>query len=436
MSTNNRQRRTAKAKQRAKARSRHRSATDGPFTTRHGPGPADTTESNTAAAIGALRRLVVGRMRGRPDPAAESAFARFPPGCRQAAIDDVAVTVIEQAVDGHWTPHDLREVARRRLTAPGSAEYLLGVLAAVTARHDPATVAPEWRAELAGVEPITGCRGWALGHDLAWDAAASQLVELLSIVLGLPRLQPIIPAPGRWRPRADDASHVDERILGKVRGLLAKAESTTFEEEAEALTAKAQELMTAYSIERAVAEADQPAIPRPATRRVWIDAPYVDGKSLLIQQVAAANGCRGVFAKHLGVVTLVGFAADLAFVELLSTSLLLQSSRAMRLAGSHIVNGTSRTRSFRQSFLVAYAARIGERLRASAGATQSVATESHGAAVLPVLAARDDAVADRFAELFPDSVARSVSVSNRAGYGAGRAAADLAQLDAHDGIEQ
>ena len=42
---------------------------------------------------------------------------------------------------------------------------------------------------------------------------------------------------------APDSARPDEKVLGRVRALLAKAESTTFPEEAEALTAKAQELM-------------------------------------------------------------------------------------------------------------------------------------------------------------------------------------------------
>ena len=61
---------------------------------------------------------------------------------------------------------------------------------------------------------------------------------------------------------------------------------------------------------------------------------------------------------------MVGFAGDVEAVELLFTSLLVQATAAMMRAGSRTGrNGRSRTRSFRQSFLHAYAVRIGQRLR-------------------------------------------------------------------------
>jgi hypothetical protein len=107
----------------------------------------------------------------------------------------------------------------------------------------------------------------------------------------------------------------------------------------------------------------------------------------------------------------------------------------MTLAGSHSTRaGTSRTRSFRQSFLVAFASRIGERLRQSAGTTEAAADASHEGTLLPVLAARIRAVDDRLDELFPQLRRRDVSVSNAAGWGAGRAAADLAQFDIRDAV--
>jgi hypothetical protein len=51
------------------------------------------------------------------------------------------------------------------------------------------------------------------------------------------------------------------------------------------------------------------------------------------------------------------------------------------------------------------------------------------AQLLPVLAARERVVDELFEEMFPQSVSRSFSVGNAAGWHAGRAAADLAVLD-------
>ena len=72
-------------------------------------------------------------------------------------------------------------------------------------------------------------------------------------------------------------------VLEKVRALLAKAESSTFEAEAEALTAKAQELMARHRIERALVERrTNGARSQPIARRIQVDDPYSDPKALLL----------------------------------------------------------------------------------------------------------------------------------------------------------
>nr|WP_239652169.1 hypothetical protein [Mycobacterium sp. UM_NZ2] len=54
--------------------------------------------------------------------------------------------------------------------------------------------------------------------------------------------------------------------------------------------------------------------------------------------------------------------------------------------------------------------------------------------LLPVLAANNRAAEELTQRLFPATVPRSVAVSYGAGWGAGRAAANLAVLDARDSI--
>jgi hypothetical protein len=157
----------------------------------------------------------------------------------------------------------------------------------------------------------------------------------------------------------------------------------------------------------------------------------VAAKALLVGAVAEANRCRTVLSEKLGFTTVLGDEVDLEIVELLSTSLLVQATRAMVAAGAQITrSGRSQTRSYRQSFLIAYATRIGERLNTARNAG-SAAVADH-ARLLPVLAARERAVDDLFESMFPQSVSRSYSVGNAAGWHAGRAAADLAVLDIRD----
>jgi hypothetical protein len=95
------------------------------------------------------------------------------------------------------------------------------------------------------------------------------------------------------------------------------------------------------------------------------------------------------------------------------------------------LSGVSRTRSYRQAFLAAYASRIGERLRlANEAGVSSVDADS----LLPVLASRNQAVDDLMEQTFPRLVQKRVSISNVAGWGAGTAAADLALLDVHESL--
>lgn len=95
-------------------------------------------------------------------------------------------------------------------------------------------------------------------------------------------------------------------------------------------------------------------------------------------------------------------------------------------------NSRTRTRSFRQSFLVAYAQRVGERLdSASASVTAEVKQDGR---LLPVLAANSRAADELVNRRFPLTTPRAVSASDLAGWGAGRAAADMAVLDTRDAI--
>jgi hypothetical protein len=128
--------------------------------------------------------------------------------------------------------------------------------------------------------------------------------------------------------------------------------------------------------------------------------------------------------------TVVAHPHDLDAIDMLFTSLLVQATRAMLAKGRQDDRfGRSRTRSFRQSFLVAFAGRIHERLVAAATAAQREAATEHGGMLLPVLAARADAVDEKVAELFPRlRPFMGLSATNREGWVAGRAAAEMARL--------
>jgi hypothetical protein len=341
-----------------------------------------------------------------------------------------------------WTPVDLHQVTRRRLSAR-HCDYLVDMIAATVLSYARPLLHHRFRSQLDDLEARVWWSGgaphlsqWVVARDLTRVDGMMAALDLLLLFEGLPSLQETIPVPGSPAAAASAVAppgSLEQKMLAKVRALLAKAEATEFDEEADALSAKAQDLMARYSLNRALLEHEKGVRQSAAVRRIWLDNPYVSGKAMLVSAVADANRCQAVLCTEMGYLSLVGDSTDLDAVELLSTSLLVQASRAMLSAGSQIGRyGTSRTRSYRQSFWVAYAGRIGERLHeASEGAAAAVEKSR----LLPALAARTRVVEEQFDRMFPGLVHKSVTISNGAGWGAGRAAADLAHFGVHTGLQ-
>lgn len=428
MSRRNRQKRAAKQKDRRRASSRQ--------------GRWNTAPEYDRVAV--LDHLIarLHHCAMCPDHDAESHATELLDECRDWAHDlDVAAdgamaVAIGGAWQAGWAPNDLHEFARRRLDA-SSAGYLAEAIVLESRQYASTALHPRWRAEVAalsagGIPDAPQMWAWASRQGVHHRTALTVVLKVLRFLGTLPILEPLLPLPGAAQHVASVAANeADAKVLSRVRGLLAKAEATEFTEEAEALSAKAQELMSRYSLHHAIRDHQRSDAMEVVARRIWIDNPYVVAKSALVQSVATANRCRMVCAEKIGFVAVIGADCDVDFVELLSTSLLVQANRAMLAAGRGTNGRQTRTRSFRQSFLLSYAARIGERLTATSA---TVATEMDRDALLPVLAARSQATDDLTDRLFPTTVPRELSVSNGAGWLAGRTAADLALLDVHQPI--
>jgi hypothetical protein len=317
-------------------------------------------------------------------------------------------------------------------------------IAAEMRGYAPATVDGRWAAQLGAID----ARVWWERDDRYADAwcererADRETLLRCAVVVGaclycLPPLAELYPRPGTARvsvPGRGAADEVDEKVLRKVRALLGKAESTEFPEEAEALTARAQELIARHSIDAALLHTHHGSKEVPVGRRLFVDAPYEPPKALLLQVIAEANRCRTVWHKTLGLSTVVGFPSDVRAAELLFTSLLVQATTAMVQTGPRQDrNGRSRTRSFRQAFLSSFTDRIGERLRGAVDdAVREAAGETGRADLLPVLAERDMQVDHAVESMFADITQHSMSRGwDREGWAEGRAAADRASLTAY-----
>jgi len=225
-------------------------------------------------------------------------------------------------------------------------------------------------------------------------------------------------------------AELPDGVLDKVRALLAKAESTSFEAEAEACTAKAQELMTRHRIERALLGIGEPIGRDDASgRRILVPSPYSEAKAVLLANIAHANGCTAVWSKGLGFTTVFGFSPELDAVDTLFASLLLQATGALRRHGPKLdAFGRRRTRSFRRSFLLSFAVRIGERLESTVAAAVSDASAEIGAELVPTLAARENRARAAAEAAFP--VTRQVApvAGDGEGWYAGRVFADQANV--------
>lgn len=364
-------------------------------------------------------------------------------------IDQTLQAAVTQCWHRGWQPADVLRIVARRLEE-SHLRLLRAVMAAEVATYASSTIDPGWAAQLAegrvriwwdrNLTAVTAC---GREHRHGWPGIVRVATQLDLLLRRLPALEVLGPIPGTALPPtvpSPRTAEVDERVLARVRLLLAKAESTEFPAEAETFTAGAQSLMARHSIDQALLAATG-EVPgdSPAGRRIGLDNPYESAKASLLSAVAAANGCRAVWSKEFGFMTIVGFETDLDIVELLFTSLLVQATAAMTREGSRADRyGRSRTRSFRHGFLVAYAERIRERLTTArqqqteaAAAEASATSPAYAANLLPVLASRADEVAATTATLFPHlREHRSRARLDGEGWASGRAAADRARLGA------
>lgn len=434
MGKSNKERRAAKKRRSGRRYSEYRS---GPGR----PGPAGGLD---------LRWLIVGAAsaagpRGElPGPVWEAiqmeASRRGTAGAG-LVVDEMFCDCLEGVWEGGWQPSEVVRAVRRARRG----DHADLVASAIAASHGAIGLAPpqRWAEQLEEIGAAAQWWGsgrdwlgaWARRRGLPWEETLRTALETLAVLMDLRVTEILMPPPSQWQFAAAAGlallSGADHSVLGKIRALLAKAESTGFEYEAEALTAKAQELMSRHAIDEAVARGSSGGRRvKPVARRVAVDDPYARPRSSLLSAIASANGVRVVWDEEQALMTLVGFESDIEGVDALFTSLLMQASQAM-LARGRVRDGRghSRTRSFRQSFLVAFAHRIHERLVLAALQARQEAEQDMGRSLLPVMASRQAEVDDHTAELFPHlSRAQGSAVTNRDGWLAGRASADMATL--------
>jgi hypothetical protein len=200
-------------------------------------------------------------------------------------------------------------------------------------------------------------------------------------------------------------AEASDRLLDRVRKLLAKAEGegvTTAE--AEALTAKAAELMAKYGIDRALLAAQRPETDRPDSRLVDIYNPWGRVRAHLLCGLASALRCQpilvtaedGTLRVHI-----FGYASDLGRTDVLYTSVLIQMWHG--LVAAPVPARVANVRAWRRSWLLGFAAAVTARVRAAeerAERAAPVTADGHASAAL-VLADRSLVIRRNVAAAYP-----------------------------------
>ena len=357
-------------------------------------------------------------------------------------VSDAALFVdhsTDRAFKIGWQPAELVHAVRREL-GPGVARLAIAIIGAHASRTSAREKAPPaWIDQLDDLGISADKQDSTSGALVAWrddERSSSDEVwfgplALLGYISYLAPMKPLIPVPSEWGSATTTSTRTahqpESKALRTIRGLLAKAEATSFAAEAEALSAKAQDLMTRYAIDSAVLDARTHTClaDQVATRRILIDNPYPEAKVALLQSVSQTNSVRVLWHQQYGIVSIVGMPVDLDLCDLLFTSLLVQSLHALTEAGR---DRDSRSASFRRSFLLAYAAGIGERLAAARERAAEAAASQYGKELVPIIAERAEAVGTVFDEQFPSTTPVAQSITNHRGWTAGRVAADKADI--------
>lgn len=244
---------------------------------------------------------------------------------------------------------------------------------------------------------------------------------------------------------------VSVRIIDKVRGLIAMANSSEFPEEREAFFGKAQEMISRYEIDAALLrDADPLAATRPTQRNIEVAGKYSAARGSLINVVARASGVKCI---RLGgrkgpnggqLYDLIGFESDIDMVEFLFVELDLYLAREISNARPDVIDNDDAPRwyrqesvqSYRASFALGFAARIDERLTVAKAAAEAAAKAEEATApvvrtvgVALALRNKDAAVAQAYAKAYPRTSHIRRTVGSRSGYGAGSSAANGANLN-------
>lgn len=197
----------------------------------------------------------------------------------------------------------------------------------------------------------------------------------------------------------------ENKYAARIQALLDKAESTNSEAEAQALTAKAAELVTKYGIEQAELDAIREASGQGKgsiiESRMWFGGTYCHGLMLGAYQILMAFGgalqatrSRSPHRDYLGIapegdtrrglyLTIYGYESDIEQAKVLISSVLLQSvSAARRWWREQNADWYASPMIARRSYIEGYFSGAADKIAASRTKVVSEASESGALALI------------------------------------------------------
>lgn len=197
----------------------------------------------------------------------------------------------------------------------------------------------------------------------------------------------------------------NDRMLRRVRRLLDLAENAAATEgERDAAMAAATEMMAKYGIDQAMANARGQIREEIIAHKISVDNPYTYEKACLAGYIGDALNCQVVshrFGATYSGVTVIGYQNDVARMEMLYTSLLLQVTRQiMNVRPEYGWPTPSETTQYRKNWFMGFAVRVGQRvLAAEVRAARRFEDDHTGSGTALVLADRKTQ-----AEIFRDTL--------------------------------
>lgn len=357
----------------------------------------------------------------------------------ETLVHDILKYLVAAASNG-WGPEDIAHVLGDDIRG-----LLFRAAPRVPANVTNAALRKAWlRCPIASYHRLPLERVEQLLHDVARLGSLNDEELLAHVLSGDRDHDDVVPT--------DNLTDPQRKARQKVESLLRKSESTEFEDEANALIAKAQQLRQRYRLHDALntdtTANDDTTVnvqdTKVVARRVHIDSPWVKHQATLLGAIAHANGCATLLLDDRGIATVIGTDDDVSHVYDLFASLNRQCAWFMdRGPNFELARRRRQTASYRRSFRLAYAARIGELLRranaasqqaegaadsATASATDSATAYDITSHALPVLARRQAQAEESRDRLFPHLGTISLSATNAQGMHDGHDAASKSRL--------